>query len=278
MDRVQTLTKKRAFTLIELLVVIAIIAVLMSILLPAMARVREQARKVGCRANLRQWNIIAATYTEDNSGKFWSGESPLGFWWPWYLDDRLKDWKANKIWLCPTATKPMTDERGVTAQTLNIFSAYGIYRESHGGHGPGPNGISGSYAINGYVLTIPTTGTFAGGRPAQDGWRTPNVAGAANVPLFVDAIRFDLWPLDTDGPSSVEYAPWSNNTMARCCINRHVGFVSCSFLDFSVRDIGLKELWTLKWHKSFNTSGPFTKAGGMQPADWPHWMRRFKDY
>jgi hypothetical protein len=42
--------------------------------------------------------------------------------------------------------------------------------------------------------------------------------------------------------------------------------------------VGLKELWTLKWHRSFNTAGPWTKAGGVSPEDWPEWIRPFKDY
>ncbi len=37
--------------------------------------------------------------------------------------------------------------------------------------------------------------------------------------------------------------------------------------------IRLKELWTLKWHPQFNTSGPWTEAGGVQSTDWPEWMR-----
>jgi len=45
-----------------------------------------------------------------------------------------------------------------------------------------------------------------------------------------------------------------------------------------VRKVGLKELWTLKWSKYFDTSGPWTKAGGVAPEDWPAWMRGFKDY
>lgn len=57
---------KNAFTLIELLVVIAIIAVLMSILMPALGRVREQARAVKCLAHLRQWGMVFALYTGDN--------------------------------------------------------------------------------------------------------------------------------------------------------------------------------------------------------------------
>ena len=50
------------------------------------------------------------------------------------------------------------------------------------------------------------------------------------------------------------------------------------FLDWSVRKIGLKELWKLKWFRDFDTNGPWTRAGGVKPEDWPEWMRGFKDY
>lgn len=62
------------------------------------------------------------------------------------------------------------------------------------------------------------------------------------------------------------------------CINRHHGCINGLFMDGSVRIIGLKELWTLKWRPDFNTRGRWTKAGGVQPEDWPEWMRGFKDY
>jgi len=61
-------------------------------------------------------------------------------------------------------------------------------------------------------------------------------------------------------------------------INRHNGSVNGLFLDWSVRKIGLKELWTLKWNKEFNTAGRWTRAGSVQPERWPEWMRNFKDY
>jgi prepilin-type N-terminal cleavage/methylation domain-containing protein len=283
---------QRAFTLIELLVVIAVIAVLMSILMPALQRVREQARSLVDRGNQRQWGLICAMYTGDNDGKFWSGLATMGYWWPWQLDEKLKDWKQSKIWFCPTApsTRSYVNEDGTPspASQLNVFTAWGIYGYNNSmpevdpitavKYSSGINGINGSYGLNGYVLS-PTSATFEGGVSVKDGgWKTPNVPNATDVPLFIDSLRFDMWPLHTNLPPSTEFMPWSGDNMARCCINRHKGFVNACFLDWSARKVGLKELWTLKWHRIYNTRGPYTSAGGVLPSDWPEWMQRFKDY
>jgi len=61
---------KTAFTLIELLVVISIIAILMSIMMPALGKARESAKKIQCRANVHQIQIACDMYATANKGKF----------------------------------------------------------------------------------------------------------------------------------------------------------------------------------------------------------------
>jgi prepilin-type N-terminal cleavage/methylation domain-containing protein len=271
------------FTLIELLVVIAIIALLMSILMPALQRVKLQAKSVACISKLKQWGLFFSMYAEDYNSRFMMG-SPSKNRWVYALRDYYK-WD-DEFTCCPNATKPWVDEYGVDSGAeghvsgAGVTMAWGYMRDSHWYWQGEQACMKGSYGINGWVVDPP-----AGREPHQERgtsdffWRGPTVAGAGYIPLFLEAQRYNGWALETDRPPTYSGEPWNDDAqMGRYCLDRHDGFAGCLLLDFSARKVGLKELWTFKWHRQYNQAGPWTLGGGVRTTDWPEWMQNLKDY
>jgi prepilin-type N-terminal cleavage/methylation domain-containing protein len=112
--------KSRGFTLIELLVVISIIALLLSILLPSLAKVKESSKRLVCQSNIRQMIIPQFSYASSNDGKFpphwtqypsWVKEA-LSF--PKKLEhcnvvDALKDYIPGEMTICPIYARRADD-------------------------------------------------------------------------------------------------------------------------------------------------------------------------
>jgi len=264
--------KQNGFTLIELLVVISIIALLLAILMPALQRVKKQAQTVTCVAHLRQWGVMFAMYTDEHNGYFnpgWDiGETAL--WMnalrPYYKDN----WG---MLLCPTARRLVLGDAD-----WGTFKAWWRDVDLPGG---GQYRYVGSYSINSWTNYMTKD---RGDRKKEWFWKnTQGVKNTNNIPVFADATWHDAWARHTDTPPEFpDEFGWgdkgTSGEMKHFCIDRHDGFINSLFMDWTVRKVGLKELWTLKWHRDFSTAGPWTKAGSVQPSDWPQWMRGFKDY
>ena len=258
--------RKMGFTLVELLVVISIIAILMGILFPVLSKARQQAKTVICQSNLKQWGLVIEAYTSANNGHFFGDfkdkdEKKKGWWNDWIEILRPTYVKKGGITCCPMATKTKANGRE------GIFCAW---NDEEGDYG--------SYGLNAWLWDIAEEAVLPSERERY--WRVTTVEGStANIPIFLDSIAITACPdntsvapkysgecdpnLDPNGPLTEQMKPF--------CISRHsLGMTNCLFMDSSVRPVGLKELWKLKWHRKFDTNAV--------PPVWPEWMKSFKDY
>lgn len=259
------------FTLIELLVVIAIIAILAALLLPALSRAKDSAQRTKCISNLHQWGVVWNLYTTDYNGHFDTGTSPLAdsaARGEWYMILSHYYKKSMGVVLCPTAMLPRFRDPGVT-------NAYGgittTYQEV--------DGTPASYGLNLWAYWMPTD---IQSRPKTNSWGTMNVEEAtSSIPLMLDS-RFRGGGPDYEHAIASEPSPvpddytvpatdanlndFANYEMQHFAFPRHKQTVNSVFFDGSAHPVPLKQLWSLKWHRYWDTTAWQTKV------TFPAWM------
>jgi len=266
--------KRKAFTLIELLVVIAIIALLMAILMPALQRVREQARTVVCRSHLQQWALCMAMYTSEHDGHFMPGIdedwSTGRYSWIYTL---LAYHSEPDMRLCPRAKRTLEEGGSMPFVAWNVS----LTNPNDFSYLKDPIYKIGSYGINWWIND---SDLVNGNHDASNKWRRTGHKNAGRIPVLMDCGFMLLRPEPMDPPPEQdgEFLWAFGGGMRRACTDRHKGGINMLFMDWSTEKIGLKELWTLKWHRTFDTTNAWTSTGGAIAEDWPHWMRNFKDY
>ncbi len=262
----------RAFTLVELLVVIAVIAILASLLLPALSRAKMKAHRVVCLSNQRQLNLSFRVQLEDAQGL---DQQPIVTWWRDELG-RLD----NPCCICPDARQrsdqSVCDLGSVASPWVAKWTEDARAQQRMG-----------SYGVNEYMTVAATEAApepFWGAAltlqllcPERFFRRESQVVQAALTPLLADSIWTGAVPAASDppptnlanprsrGPILFPVAPFGMETFA---IPRHgsrsqpqptkwpsdkplPGAVNVSFFDGHGELVKLDCLWQCYWHKDY---------------------------
>jgi len=223
------MSRRKGFTLIELLVVISIIALLVSVLMPALNKAKKSAYAAICKHNLHEWGLIWKFYVKEEGGR-----NPYRAWWD--IEDQ-EEWEED----------------------------YDVDWQ-----------VKGSYVIN--LWSSDETGSGKVEDDRELFWRTPYAKHVSYAPIMMCAQWKDADPLPSDDPPEHPFDDWQagDNEMKRACLQRHGDFVNGLFMDWSVRRIGLKELWELWWHRGWPEDRPL--AGEPDWATEAPWMLPMKSY
>ncbi len=253
-----------AFTLIELLVVIAIIAILASLLLPALSRAKDSAKATSCRSNLRQWGILWACYCNDSRDSLPTVPDAGDARSAWWNDMNGYEKPPANILMCPVATQtnhpiaPDGEPFGGINACFRFTSSDSL--EAY------ENGQWSSYGANVFMYN---TRVDIEDRPAPYHWgKMSALTAPPQIPLMADMIWRGGGPwypgegqMDyNQGDITFEPSPANgvetgggdtDDEMEHYCVARHASNTRTQmvFFDGSARNLPCRDLWGLVWNR-----------------------------
>jgi prepilin-type N-terminal cleavage/methylation domain-containing protein len=263
------LQRAAAFTLIELLVVIAIIAILASLLLPALANAKYQGYQTKCINNLKGLTLAGQMYYDDIQTFIGPiSNDPNASQGDWMGTMLSYYGKATNLIICPCAPANWATPSATNSDINGTSSSAWYWANSTPGY-------AGSYGFNKWLassILYPMNPTSLETNYYE---KESNIARPTLTPVFMDSAWINLWPFVVDTPSRSVYAPLdtyvgsdpqgAGDGLQRVCINRHPkpatastpllplgsanlpGNIVMGFYDNHVELVKLQNLWTYYW-------------------------------
>jgi len=204
-------------------------------------------------------------YCNANDGLFSGGRDVAGVFreHEWVYNLRPY-YQAMEAALCPAAAKTWCDEDAGVLVGWDFRCAEFLQDEMYWYY----ENTYGSYGKNSWCSAWPYHGNCPdNSSPNICNWLSIRVKNGNRIPLFLDSLWMGGFPSDeADPPEFPGQTFWSGSPggggeMDRYLLPRHIDGVNSLFVDLSVREVKLKELYKLKWSRLFNINGPWTIAG-----------------
>jgi len=255
------------FTLVELLVVIAVIAILASLLLPALASAKLRAQRVNCVSNVKQLTMAGLIYFDDMEEWIGPIQSDPNFSQGDWMYALLTYYGHKEALFCPA-----TQDNGYPNNAMNPPGT----ADSAWHWTLSDPGFAGSYGFNKWLSPNPGGMNNAMAHPDWLYLTKNSVTVPTLTPMFMDMAWINCDPMERDSPARDLYDPLggvasSSEGIRRVCVERHghkpasaasrnvpsttplPGAIDIGFVDGHVELARLQSLWDYSWHLGWAT-------------------------